>query len=628
MAIALVGSRGTATQGAASAAVTPSWGTSENRVAGNLLVCTVTVTAVATLPTTPSGWSIAAQVAGTSCSATVYYKVAAGSDAAPTIAAITSGVIAAQLSEYSGADPSAPLDEFGTQTGTSSPITETLPGVDQATGELLIAAGSDRRSVSRATNDTWTSNSGTPTLAGSNNGTSSKNHYSFAALVGTNQNAVADTAVMTLSITTSITGLAVAAATFRQAVQKSASDSGTGTDAVSSLDAHLDATDSGAGTDTASVTTPPVSVSASDSGTGTDAVASVGVYGSQESGVGTDASSRVGIASSESGTGTDASSRVGLQATDSGSSTETSGVGIATSESGSGSDLASGISLGTSESGAGSDAASLASSLASSESGSGTDLLSSLSLPGHGDAAAGSEAATLAASLSGTQESATGTDLASLAVQAGASESGVASESATVTVQVSTSDSGAGSDGSSPPGVQVAASESAAATDLATVDAGGAKSATEAGTGSDLASLSVQVTASESGTATEAASVAETADAVGSESGTATEGATVTVRIDATDSGSGLESFGDLLALLQGSDSAIAAELASVRTGPLVIRPGISTREGPVLGTGLSDHGHPPTVHEGPTVGTTIADQGTGGRATDGPRLTVGVDDG
>lgn len=48
----------------------------------------------------------------------------------------------------------------------------------------------------------------------------------------------------------------------------------------------------------------------------------------------------------------------------------------------------------------------------------------------------------------------------------------------------------------------------------------------------------------------------------------------------------------------------------------------------PGWGTGLSDHGHPPTVHEGPTVGTTIADQGTGGRATDGPRLTVGVDDG
>lgn len=602
MAFARVGTIGTAVQGAAGAGVSPGWGTGQNRTAGNLLILCVSVARTATLPTTPSGWTVAAQVAGSLSSATVYCKIAAGSDAAPSVSGITSGVIAAQLCEYSGnrADILQVVDEVLTAKGSSSPVTATAPGTNAETGQLQILCGADRRTASRAPNDTWTSNNGTVTQDGSNNGVSSTSHYSFGSITSGTQGASAPTAVLTASVTTSQNSYAVAAATFKLAsTAKSGSDSGTGTEAATP-DAHLDGTgesgsgtdtaslaagisssESGVGTEAASVSTPPVSVSASDSGTGTDALLGIGVSGSTDSGTGSDLSAGIRIS-------------------------------------------------GVTESGAGTDTATaLAASLSSSESGSGTDLLSGIRVSGPTDAAAGSEAATLAASLQGTQESATGSDLASLAVQAGASESGVATESATVTVQVSTSDSGAGSDGSTPPGVQVAASESAVATDLATVDqGGGAKSATDAGTGSDLASVSVQVTASESGTSTETASVLQGADRAGSESGTATESASVTVRIDANEAGSGLEGFGDLLALLQGSDAAIAAELASVRTGPLVIRPGITTREGPVLGTGLSDHGHPPTVHEGPTVGTTIADQGTGGRATDGPRLTVGVDDG
>lgn len=215
MAFALVGSVGAAVQGTAGAAVsTLAWGTSETRAAGNLLLCFCTVTAVATLPGTPSGWSIGAQVAGTSCSATVFFKVAAGSDAAPTIAAITSGLIAAHLEEWSGNATSNPIDETGTNTGTTSPRTATLFAADEATAALVAMAGADRRSVARTPNDTWTSNHGTPTLRASNNAVSSLDHYSHATLV-TNSNSGADTAIMTLSVTTSITGLAVAAISFR-----------------------------------------------------------------------------------------------------------------------------------------------------------------------------------------------------------------------------------------------------------------------------------------------------------------------------------------------------------------------------------------------------------------------------
>lgn len=73
----------------------------------------------------------------------------------------------------------------------------------------------------------------------------------------------------------------------------------------------------------------------------------------------------------------------------------------------------------------------------------------------------------------------------------------------------------------------------------------------------------------------------------------------------------------------------IAAELATVRTGPLVPRPGISTGEGPTAGTSLSDGGHPPETAEGATAGTTIGDQGRfGGSGGDRGRMTVGVRDG
>jgi hypothetical protein len=72
----------------------------------------------------------------------------------------------------------------------------------------------DRRSTARANNNTWTSNNGTVTQAGSNNGVSSTDHYSFGYILGTTSNASADTAVCTISVTTSIVGLAVASASF------------------------------------------------------------------------------------------------------------------------------------------------------------------------------------------------------------------------------------------------------------------------------------------------------------------------------------------------------------------------------------------------------------------------------
>lgn len=219
MAYALVGTIGAASQGAVTTAVTPAWGTSENRTAGNLLICFCVVTQAATVPANISGWTRTFfSSSGNLCGFAIFYKIAAGADAAPTIAAITNGFIAAQLAEFSGNPATSPEDQSGAASNTgTSPITTTFsnPGSnDVAAGELLIIVSADARSAARTPSDTLTSNHGTITQAGNNNAASSANHYSFGYCLATTSNSGATTATLTSSVTTSLSGLAVCGATF------------------------------------------------------------------------------------------------------------------------------------------------------------------------------------------------------------------------------------------------------------------------------------------------------------------------------------------------------------------------------------------------------------------------------
>lgn len=213
-AITLVGTIGAAVQGTSGAAVsTLAWGAGESRTAGNLLICFCSVTGVATNPSTPSGWTLAGASIGISSASIIFYKVAAGTDAAPTLAAVTSGVIAGQLAEFTG-NTASPLDKSGFAGTSSSPVTAALSAADTASGELLIAAGADFRSAARSPNDTWTSNHATMTQAGSNNGVSSANHYSFGYSLSTTSNSGQTSVVMTASTSTSLTGLTISGASF------------------------------------------------------------------------------------------------------------------------------------------------------------------------------------------------------------------------------------------------------------------------------------------------------------------------------------------------------------------------------------------------------------------------------
>lgn len=212
---AIVGTIGVVSQGAAGAAVTPAWGTGESRTAGNLLICFWSTAGATGTGTIPSGWSQPTTAGGTSCICGIYYKIAAGGDAAPTLSAVVSGVRAAQLAEFSGNAASGPLDRSATAASTTSPVTATAGVADLAASELLLLTSADFRSAARTPNDTLTSNHGTITQAGNNNGVSSVNHYSFGYCLATTSNSGGNTAVMTASVTTSITGLSVGGYSFK-----------------------------------------------------------------------------------------------------------------------------------------------------------------------------------------------------------------------------------------------------------------------------------------------------------------------------------------------------------------------------------------------------------------------------
>jgi len=207
-------SAGAATQGAASASVTPTWGINSNRIAGNLLICTVSVNVVATLPATPAGWTLANSVAGTSTSAAIFYKIATGGDSAPTIAGISTGIIAARLAEYSGGSAASILDKTGSAaSGITTPrtATSTAPNANSA-GELIVTSSS--LYYAGAATKTLTDSINNATKITSNNAaTSTRSHFDFSYGFSTS-NASADSNSFAFT-TTNITGTASVIASFK-----------------------------------------------------------------------------------------------------------------------------------------------------------------------------------------------------------------------------------------------------------------------------------------------------------------------------------------------------------------------------------------------------------------------------
>jgi hypothetical protein len=183
MAVALVGTIGAVSGPTLNTAITPAWGASENRTAGNLLVLWVACQGSATIPTlTTNGadWVAQKSVAGTTCSSVIFTKVAYGSDPAPTVAAIASGYVSAQLAEFSGVSGSTAYRNASATATTTSPMVATTAGVDYLSGSLVLAAASDYYSSAATKTLTHTVTGGaTVVVETSNEGTSTRWHYDF-----------------------------------------------------------------------------------------------------------------------------------------------------------------------------------------------------------------------------------------------------------------------------------------------------------------------------------------------------------------------------------------------------------------------------------------------------------------
>lgn len=243
MAFGLVGAAGAASQSAAGAAITPAWGAGAARTANNLLVCAISVAGAATLPATPAGWTLGANRAGTLCAAAVYWKKAAGADAAPAFTAVTSGVITAQLYEYSGVDTTSSIytDRGATNAGTATPIVATNSTADLTPGELVVAVGGARNSSARANTITHTINNGVGAgTSTNNNATSTTNHYNNTWGVTTG-NATPDSDSMAFS-TAQLSGAVVVIQSFKLLVPAPPTVSTQAATGVTDTSATLNAT--------------------------------------------------------------------------------------------------------------------------------------------------------------------------------------------------------------------------------------------------------------------------------------------------------------------------------------------------------------------------------------------------
>lgn len=220
MAITLVGSAGAAAQSASGASVTPAWGAGAARTAGNLLICTMTASRGSPAVAAPAGWTTAVShnTGGTTgTNSAVYYKIAAGGDAAPTIAASTSAVTSAQLYEFTG-NASAPLDQVGS-TGEvavppATPQVATAAAADAAPTDLIIAvAGITKAKVGSLLTDVHTINHVTTPTVTRNNTASVVAHYDFAYGIS-NSNTGANSTSYAFA-TPDVTGVSVCIASFK-----------------------------------------------------------------------------------------------------------------------------------------------------------------------------------------------------------------------------------------------------------------------------------------------------------------------------------------------------------------------------------------------------------------------------
>ena len=170
---------GTAVTGTVGAAVTPAFAQSPTQ--GNLLVLWQSGSGSGTGPTTPAGWTLWTGVEGTTFNVcNLFWKMATGGDANPTLAAVSGQTQSAQVGEFSGCRVGGGGGQVQPASGTTSPLTPTLAAPDAVSGCLIICAASIAYSTANTTNTfTHTLNNGATATTTNNAATNTTGHYSF-----------------------------------------------------------------------------------------------------------------------------------------------------------------------------------------------------------------------------------------------------------------------------------------------------------------------------------------------------------------------------------------------------------------------------------------------------------------
>lgn len=196
--------------GTVAASNSPSFGQATG--SGNLLIAIFTSVGDPTINVGPGWVKDVSAVSTNSAAAAIFHKPnSSAGETAPTFS--STNPKAAVLAEFSGADTISPLDQTGTNTGVSSPVTATASAADGASGELFIAAFlSDLSKLGTGTTG-LTSNNATLTLI-DENGASSDLHHRLSYSLSTTSNASADTAVAS-DTNMNLDGLAVVCASFK-----------------------------------------------------------------------------------------------------------------------------------------------------------------------------------------------------------------------------------------------------------------------------------------------------------------------------------------------------------------------------------------------------------------------------
>jgi hypothetical protein len=206
MGYALVGSAGAVTT-FTSGTGTPAYG--QTTTANNLLILLASQTGTDAQMSNPSGWSLAeSSGAGgqASGSAYIWYKIAAGSDAQPSLTFPTGGTsVSCLLAEFSGNATSSPVDQIGAGSATGTSNTPTGASADAKAAELVIGAYDAFYSTTASRTLTAAINNGaTATNLANNSAASAASFYNFTYGITTG-NSVADIVTFTNSTATKLT---------------------------------------------------------------------------------------------------------------------------------------------------------------------------------------------------------------------------------------------------------------------------------------------------------------------------------------------------------------------------------------------------------------------------------------